>query len=577
MKTKMKRIFGSMTARILAVVFVGILCAILAISTIIINLSEDIFISTYGKSQEQVFTRIEAELNEFHDDLMKITDAINSSWYLKLYLQNYTDDPRLSFQTAYKAQQDMEKAIPSDIENVSIMAVSTEGGSYLNKAETMAVSTEEILNSPEAVYAMENPGTASYVYRNTGYTSTTRNSPVIMLVRALTSPGDGNAYGVVFVTIKERDLTRYYEYFTSENSEFYLVDSQGMIVSSSEKTKLNTEMKEDFSDLHTVLKKELPDYQMTAYGIIDNKKALGNLYNVPQLWIVCMAILAVTAMIIILLVRQTTKPLSNLVEKISNARTTRFNEHIIPRGSREVKELTVTYNSMLDDLNRYIDEMMSIQKQKRKAEISALQMQINPHYIYNTLASIKWLIFQGDTEKSTVTIDAFISLLRNTITNTEEYIRVEQEIENLKNYVLINNTRYGDKVQVEYFVSFGCEECRIPKMILQPFVENAFFHAFPYEQSGKIQIFVRILEGNLQIQIIDDGVGMTQERLRELTEKNIKREHFSGIGINNVDDRLKLIYGNEYGINIQSEENKGTTITISIPVQKDEIKDEVRE
>lgn len=153
----------------------------------------------------------------------------------------------------------------------------------------------------------------------------------------------------------------------------------------------------------------------------------------------------------------------------------------------------------------------------------------------------------------------------------EEYIRVEQEIENLKNYVLINNTRYGDKVQVEYFVSFGCEECRIPKMILQPFVENAFFHDFPFEQSGKIQIFVRILEGNLQIHIIDDGVGMTPERLRELTEKNVKREHFSGIGIKNVDDRLKLIYGNEYGINIQSDENKGTSITISIPVQKDEI------
>ena len=252
MKKNFKYCANSFQGRIVFMVMLGIFLIAVTVSTVVLAMSQDAFTETYGKSQEQVFTRIEAELNEFHDDLMKITDAINSSWYLKLYLQNYTDDPRLSFQTAYKAQQDMEKAIPSDIENVSIMAVSTEGGSYLNKAETMAVSTEEILNSPEAVYAMENPGTASYVYRNTGYTSTTRNSPVIMLVRALTSPGDGNAYGVVFVTIKERDLTRYYEYFTSENSEFYLVDSQGMIVSSSEKTKLNTEMKEDFSDLHTV-------------------------------------------------------------------------------------------------------------------------------------------------------------------------------------------------------------------------------------------------------------------------------------------------------------------------------------
>ncbi|MFQ7550182.1 MAG: sensor histidine kinase [Blautia marasmi] len=169
-----------------------------------------------------------------------------------------------------------------------------------------------------------------------------------------------------------------------------------------------------------------------------------------------------------------------MVDKMSNAGETKYDEHINLTGSKEIEELSRTYNAMLDEMNRYIEELMTSQKEKRKAEISALQMQINPHYIYNTLASIKWLIFQGNVERSTKTIDAFISLLRNTISNTDEYIPIAKEIENLKNYVLINNTRYGDKIQVEYFVTFGCEEYRIPKMILQPFVENAFFHAFPW-------------------------------------------------------------------------------------------------
>lgn len=559
--------FDSMKARIMAVVFLGIACAIIAVSVSVIHLSEEVFVKTYGKSQEQVFSRIEGELNKFHKDLMKVADAVNSSWYLKIYLQDEIQEPRLAAQAAYKTQKDMEAAIPSDIDAINVMAVSKKGGTYLDKAETITTPVEQILRSSEVAWAMENPGSVSYIYKETGYTSTTRYTPVIMMVRALTSPGNGEPYGVVYITIKESDLDKYYEYFTSSYAEFYLTDQDGYIVSSSVKTKLNTKMEEDFSSMHTVLEQELPDYGFTAYGIIDNDKALGNLYNVPLLWVLCLGILLLTLGVIFLLVRQTTNPLSELVLEMSNARNNKFDEQIIPTGTREVKELSETYNKMLDDLNRYIDELMAIQKEKRKAEISALQMQINPHYIYNTLASIKWLIFQGDTERSTKTIDAFISLLRNTISNQDEYITLEQETENLKNYVLINNTRYGNKIQVEYFVAFGLENCKVPKMILQPFVENAFFHAFPCDRGGNIQVLARRFSGDLQIQIIDDGVGMTRERLLELTQSHTKREHFSGIGINNVDDRLKLIYGDQYGINIESEENKGTVITISIPIQ----------
>ncbi|MDO5424096.1 MAG: histidine kinase [Eubacteriales bacterium] len=193
-------------------------------------------------------------------------------------------------------------------------------------------------------------------------------------------------------------------------------------------------------------------------------------------------------------------------------------------------------------------------------------MQINPHYMYNTLASVKWLIWQGDSEKSTKVIDAFISLLRNTISNTDEFIPLEQEIENLKNYVLINETRYGDRIRTEFYVPSGCGAYKVPKLILQPFVENAFFHAFPEGQSGVIQIFVREKEGTLVIEIADDGVGLADEKLASL-KKREKGEHFTGIGVNNVDDRLKMIYGEAYGISIRSGEGKGTTVWVRIPIK----------
>lgn len=558
----------SMVRKILAVVTLGILCAVCIVTVVIISISKGVFVDTYGASQEQVFYRIEDELNSYHEDLMKLFSSLNSSWNMKLYLQEEYPNPQTAFKNAYNADQDMKKAIPSSMDNINVMAVSKSGGSYLDREETIITPVSEIIKSKEAKYAMEHPEEVQYVFRHNGYTATTRNIPVVMAVKAVRSPGSKIPYGVAYVTMKESDFMKYYDYFASDYAEFYLTDGTDTVVSSSDKNTLGEKMPERSGSTVTILKKELPYYQCTAYGIIDNSKTLEHLYNVPAIFFICIAIMLVSCVIIYLVIKQTTKPLSKLVAEMSNARDTKYDEHINLTGSKEVEELSSTYNAMLDEMNRYISELLTIQKGKRKAEIAALQMQINPHYIYNTLASIKWLIFQGNVEKSTKTIDAFIALLRSTISNTDEYITISKEIESLKNYVLINNTRYGDKVQVEYFVTFGCEEYKIPKMILQPFVENAFFYAFPYQESGNIKILVRTLGGNLQIQIIDNGIGISDERLRELTSRSSTTEHYSGIGIINVDDRLKLIYGNEYGINITSEENQGTTVTIVVPAEK---------
>ena len=122
---------------------------------------------------------------------------------------------------------------------------------------------------------------------------------------------------------------------------------------------------------------------------------------------------------------------------------------------------------------------------------------------------------------------------------------------------------------MEYYIPAQCMELRLPKLILQPFVENAFFHGFPEGCTGCIQIFARLEERYLRFDIEDNGVGMNAETLMSLKQKEkIKGEHFTGIGVNNVDDRIKMIYGMDYGINIVSKEESGTTVTIKIPIRK---------
>lgn len=576
---------NSMVVKIVLAVVVGIILAVFSVTAIIVNLSEDIFVNTYGKSQEKVFLQIEKELNHYHENLSKIIDSVEVSWAFRIYFSDKEMNSTRTFRNFYKMDEDLKNAIPTNISDVSVMLVGLNEKTYLNREETIISSAKEILESDVSKKAMEKKGSIVYQYADSGFTSTTRNTPVVMATKALCYPESGEMYALIYVTMKEEDMEKFYQHFTSEYANFYMTDSQGKIISTNQKgvlenklgknlrvaekeEKLRCDAMENGKEV-IVLQKYLPYYNYTMYGVIDSRNALGRLYNIPMLWGVCAAIAMGVIIATYFFVKQTTKPLSVLVNKMANARNEKYDGQIEVTGSYEIQELTTTYNAMLEDLNGYIEELMNVQKEKRKAEISALQMQINPHYVYNTLASIKWLIYQGEIEKSTKAIDAFISLLRSTIGNTDEYTTVEKEIENLKNYVFINNTRYGDKVQVEYFVNFGCEECQIPKMILQPFVENAFFHAFPYERKGKITILVRKLDDNLQIQIIDDGVGIDQKRLKEISEGNTKTEHFTGIGVNNVDDRLKLLYGSQYGILIESEENKGTRITVCIPVKSE--------
>lgn len=575
---------NSMVVKIVLSVVVGIILAVFSVTAIVVNLSEKIFVDTYGRSQEKVFLQIEEELNHYHENLSKIMDSVEISWAFRMYFSGREMNSTMAFQNLYEMDEDLKNAIPTNISDVSVMLVGLNEKTYLNREETIISSAREILESDVSKKAMEQKGSIVYQYADSGFTSTTRDKHVIMAIKALRYPESGDMYALIYVTMKEDDMEKFYQHFTSEYARAYMTDAEGKVISTNQKTMLKKNLSESLRDVEKgeirsdavenskeviVLQKYLPYYDYTMYGVIDSRKALGRLYNIPMLWGVCAVIAMGVIIATYFFVKQTTKPLSVLVKKMANARNEKYDEYIEVTGSYEIQELTSTYNTMLEDLNRYIEELMNVQKEKRKAEISALQMQINPHYVYNTLASIKWLIYQGEIEKSTRAIDAFISLLRSTIGNTDEYITVEKEIENLKNYVLINNTRYGDKVQVEYFVNFGCEECQIPKMILQPFVENAFFHAFPYERRGKITILVRMLDDKLQIQIIDDGVGIDRKRLKEISEGNTKTEHFTGIGVNNVDDRLKLLYGSQYGIIVESEENKGTTITICIPVKNE--------
>lgn len=574
MKKKLRDYKNSFYFRILLMVLVGIPITAITVSFVVLIMSKSAFSKTYTKSQEKVFDRIEKELNDFHESLLEVVNAIDTSWAFRLYLNSNEMDNLQAFQNIHQMEADLEKSKSANMERLNILVLSADKQKhYLSRTETISVSDEEIWESKAVKLAVKEPEVIHYSFSEGAYTMTTKDTDVIIVSKALYYQGREEVYGVVLATLTMEDMKKYYDYFVTEYTEFYLVGDNDRVFCSNDKSSIGNKLP-SFSLGHTVMKRDLNYLGCTMYGVIDSQHALGKLYNMSLLIIICVAIGIVMLAVGSIYTRQTIRPLSQLVEKMSTLKEGNFTEYMPLSGTSEVQELASTYNYMLDDIQNYIKELLHIQKEKRKSEIKALQMQINPHYIYNTLASIKWLLYRNDTDTIVKTMDAFISLLRNTISNADEFITVEQEIRNLDDYILINHVRYGEAVKVEYFISNGCKNCLLPKLLIQPFIENAFFHAFPDGKSGTIQIVMQVKDNDLEIKVIDDGVGMTQEQAQKITTGESNKEHFTGIGINNVQDRIKLIYGKEYGLVIDSVDGVGTSVTIKLPAREKENTDE---
>lgn len=580
---------NSLLFKILSTVILGILCLAVVLSIVNITISKKVFVDNFAESQRKIFNQIDSDFYEFYQDMADITATVSGNENMRIYLMEEQSDEVKEMNNRYRLEQQLKQSRIADYNEISVFILGQDEKSYIySGSDVFAVPKSTIWDSDVALTARKNPKKIICRYEDAGFTNVMKSEPVVIMAKAWSYDADKEADAIVFITMKESSIRRMYSHFTSNTSDIVLLNQDNEAVSSNNAAYLKKDSKlldeltqavgtmtadgvyrEEIKrkgSIRTYMMQRLQSTNYKVVGTINPDDAFKEQYSVGRLVFLTLLITAAVFFLVICFVRQQTKPLAVLVSAMKNSKETKFKEHVPVEGTDEVKEVSETYNRMVDELDRYIKQLIQVEEAKRSAEIHALQMQINPHYMYNTLASIKWLIWQGDAQKSTMVIDAFISLLRNVISNSDEFVTVEQEITNLKNYVLINQARYGDAIKAEFFVMPQCNGYKVPKLILQPFVENAFFHAFPEGRSGRIQVFVKESGDNLKFDIEDDGVGIKTEQLRALYEKGRqKSEHFTGIGIGNVDERIKLIYGLDYGINIVSGEGKGTTVTLVVP------------
>lgn len=235
----------------------------------------------------------------------------------------------------------------------------------------------------------------------------------------------------------------------------------------------------------------------------------------------------------------------------------------------ETKILSTSLNSMIDKINELISQVTTEQIRLRKAEFELLQSQINPHFLYNTLDAIVWLAESGEKEKVVSTVSSLSNFFRASLNQGKDIVTIKEDIGHVRSYLEIQQIRYQDILDYEITVPEEIYPYLIPKITVQPLVENALYHGIKNKRGkGKITISGEKREDCVIISISDNGLGITEERLAVVL-KNINNRSESEkttYGLYNVNERIRLDFGEEYGINIDSEYQNGTTVSIKLPL-----------
>ena len=234
-------------------------------------------------------------------------------------------------------------------------------------------------------------------------------------------------------------------------------------------------------------------------------------------------------------------------------------------GSLEVTSLSNAFGHLVIRIQELMNQVRNEEIVLRKTELRALQAQINPHFLYNTLDSIAWMCEEGRTKDAVEMVNALARLFRISISKGHELIPVEKEVEHAKSYLQIQKFRYKNQFQYSFDVQESCLHYYCNKITLQPIIENAIYHGLNRMiDEGFIEIKIFEDGGDVVFTVEDNGVGMTKEQCESILHKEVKGQT-GGIGIKNVNDRVKIYFGEQYGMKIESELDEGTKVSIRMP------------
>lgn len=291
-------------------------------------------------------------------------------------------------------------------------------------------------------------------------------------------------------------------------------------------------------------------------------------------------IVLITILMILILNRmvtlRVTKPLRTLadsirdngvIENLHGEATDVFTTNVYIGGPKEVRYLGTTVQELIEQISNLMQEIVVEQEEKRRSELDALQSQVNPHFLYNTLDSIVWMIEGRRNKEAIFMIKQLASLFRISLSKGRTIIEIRDEIQHAENYCNIQRIRFKDSFKIKFDIPEDIMECCTVKLIVQPIIENAINYGVKeMDEDGEITVRGYRKDDDIYIDISDNGFGMTEEAVSNIfTDTEHVHAKGSGVGLINVQSRLSLIFGDKYGLIVKSEPDEGTTVSIHIP------------
>lgn len=417
------------------------------------------------------------------------------------------------------------------------------------------------------------------------------NNYVFTLWRNILDNDTNLKVGEVFVSIKEDD---FFNTFASKdikgNENIYLVDAEGISILSNNKNEYGKKIA-FFNEIAnpgvnltlkannvSVIDNEKSKYilnfvkldeapfmivEMIRYSDIFESLSLLFKYSLTVL-IICTMFFLVAS---ILISKGITYRINKLNKSIEQVQKGELTAQVLVKGNDEIKKLADSYNYMLKKINELIKQVEREQIGKREAEINMLQAQIKPHFLFNTLNSLKWMAVMSQANSLCEAIEALSEILKSSIINTNSLNTLKEEIKNLENYVIIQKIRYGNLFEFNYSIEEPIMCVKLPRFLLQPIIENSIIHGFSgINYKGRINLNANIEDSTLFIEIHDNGIGIEPEKLEGIVRRReIGKGRMSEIGVWNVNERIKLNFGERYGLTISSPDSGGTLIKICLP------------
>lgn len=471
-----------------------------------------------------------------------------------------------------------------DIYNIGI--VGNNGRYFINNANVSVnpyVNPEDMDWYKEAIQGREEI-TSSHVQNIVLY----EYKWVVTLSRGIVNPKTGKPEGVLFIDLNYSSISSLCEKISLGTKGYvFILDEKGNIIYhpkqqllynglldekieqilSTPKGGNGNFLSDDGKRLYTVTKSEKTGWSVVGVTYLD--ELLSRSKEIQKLHIALAVCLIFAATVISMMLSSAiTKPITRLRGTMKEVEQGNLEVQMsFPKARNEIKDLVDSFNVMVERIKELVKKNKEEQEEKRKSEFKALQAQINPHFLYNTLDSIIWMAESNKNKEVIQMTSALSKLLRKSISNQKETVTVAEEIEYVSEYLKIQQMRYHDKLTYEIAVDREIMNCSIAKLVLQPLVENAIYHGIKTKEGkGHITINGAVEDGNAVLRIHDDGVGMDAETLSHIFDGN-KGDSISKVGVSNVNSRLKLYYGEAYGLKYNSSIGHGTCVTVTVPME----------